>query len=68
MKQGTNVPIPSDIIPHPDYDIEDKLVTDGNSSNANFLKMCGLQTHDLNIQAYSVECFGQNDLPIFDMN
>lgn len=42
MKQGSNVPIPSDIIPHPDYEIEGELVNDGNSSNANFLKMCGL--------------------------
>ena len=52
------MPTPADIIPHPDYDIEGELVNGGNSSNANFLKLCGLQVNDLNVQAYSVECFG----------
>ena len=49
MKQGSNVPRPSHIIPHPDYDIEGKMVADCDGSNANFLKLCGLQTNNLNI-------------------
>ena len=58
MKEGSKVPTPADIIPHPDYDIEGELVNDGDGSTANFLKLCGLQVNDLNVQAYSVECFG----------
>ena len=58
MKEGSKVPTPADIIPHPDYDIEGELVNDGDGSKTNFLKLCGLQVNDLNVQAYSVECFG----------
>ena len=68
MKEGGKLPVPADIVPHPDYDIEGELVNDGDNSNANLLKLCGLQITDLNVNAYSVECFGQSDLPIFDMN
>lgn len=68
MKKGSKVPMPGDITPHHDYDIEGEIVADLDCGNANFLKLCGLQTEDLNIQAYSVECFGRQDLLIFYFN
>ena len=74
MMRGSKVPMPTDIVAHPDYDIEGNLVNDGIDVHVSDVAStagdpsCDTETLQYDTKVYGVEGFTKDELPIFNIN